>query len=172
MKRIVALLLIVLMNTQPITEVKGDYELKRKEAKALPVTEYIEMPVHENSDFKAWMDGCAITDYSSRAYSQLRKMTIDENGVYSDGEYKAVAMAAFYGKVGDKFRFTLSSGQVFYGVMTDIKQDAHVDSYYRDSNQGLIEFVVDTNSLTYMALVTGSLNCVYEGKVIRIEREL
>ena len=121
--------------------------------------------------FKSFMDGCCITDDTSEAYWQLMKMYPDENGIYSEGYYKGVAMASYYGNVGDKFKITLSSGQVFMGVMTDIKQERHIDDNMADKvNGSLIEFVVDTESLPEEVRISGSLDCIYEGQILKIEK--
>lgn len=140
-----------------------------EECKTEETEVWIEKPVFASGEFKPYMDGQAITDTTSRAYAQLQKMWIDENGCYREGDYVGIAVASFYGEVGDKFRITLSSGQVFYGVMTDTKQDCHVDENYMDANGGVIEFVVDIDSLSSGAS-TGSLNYIYEGSITKIER--
>lgn len=132
------------------------------------------LPVYTDCTFKSYMDGMCITDTSSDAYKQLQKMYINENGIYEEnGGYVAIAMNDFYGDVGDKFLITLSSGQQFKAVMTDIKADQDVGSDYAHASDGsLIEFVVDTASLYNEARVLGSLDCIYEGSIVKVEREV
>lgn len=118
------------------------------------------------------MDGKAITDMSSNAYRQIKKMSI-KNGLYFEGDYVGVALSSFYGKVGDKFRITLSSGQTFYAVMTDTKQDIHVDGSYAHKTDGsVIEFIVDIATLPSQVKIEGSLNSIYEGSIKEIWRLL
>lgn len=115
------------------------------------------------------MDGQCITDTTSDAYDQLQKMCIVQ-GLYMEGKYVGVAMSCFYGEIGDKFRITLSSGQMFYAVMTDTKQSSQLDENYTHPDGSMIEFVVDTDTLSQQVLIEGSLNCIYEGSVEEIER--
>lgn len=117
------------------------------------------------------MDGSLVTDTSSAAYQQISKMTI-EDGLYKEGPYVGIAMNDFYGDIGDKFKITLSSGQVFYAVMADTKQDRHVDENYADSNGGIVEFIVDTDTLDTEAKFSGSLNCIFTGYIVKLEREV
>lgn len=116
------------------------------------------------------MDGRAITDKTSDAYKVISTLFI-RDGIYTDGQYVAIALSSFYGDVGDKFRITLSSGQVFYGIMTDTKKDIHVDKNYAHITDGsVIEFVVDTRTLDPEILRLGSLDKIYRGSIESIER--
>ena len=116
------------------------------------------------------MDGKKITDTTSDAYKVLSTLFI-KDGIYTDGEYVAIALSSFYGDVGDKFRITLSSGQVFYGIMTDTKKDIHVDENYAHITDGsVIEFVVDTKTLDPDILRLGSLDKIYRGSIVSIEK--
>lgn len=115
------------------------------------------------------MDGSLITDETSSAYKQLQKMNVVD-GLYYEGEFVAIAISSFYGNVGDKFRITLSSGQVFYAVMTDTKKSSEVDEKYTHPDGSIIEFIVDTNTLPDQVILEGSLNCIYTGSIEKIER--
>ena len=116
------------------------------------------------------MDGRKITDTTSASYKLLQTLYV-ENGLYTDGVYVAIAMSSFYGGVGDKFKITLSSGQIFYGIMTDTKQDRHVNENYEHKTDGsVIEFVVDTATLDQRVKESGSLDIIYHGKIEKIER--
>lgn len=115
------------------------------------------------------MDGSCITNKSSAAYWQMQKMSV-VNGLYMEGDYAGVAMSSFYGNVGDKFRITLSSGQVLYAVMTDTKQSSQLDENYAHPDGSVIEFIVDTDTLPDQVLLEGSLNCIYTGSIEKIER--
>ena len=106
------------------------------------------------------MDGKKITDKTSKAYEQITKLHI-EDGHYTDGEYLAVAMSSFYGSVGDRFRVTLSSGQVLKLIMSDTKKDDEVGDDYTHSDGSLIEFIVDTETISPQVLLEGSLDCLY-----------
>lgn len=111
-----------------------------------------------------------ISDTTSQAYQQLQSLYV-ENGLYTDGKYIAIALASFYGHIGDKFRITLSSDQVFYAIMCDTKQDIHIDSNYAHKVDGsVIEFIVDTKTMNSRVLEEGSLNSIYRGSIVKIER--
>lgn len=87
-----------------------------------------------------------------------------------EGKYAGVAMSNFYGNIGDKFRISLSSGQKFYAVMTDTKQTHQLDENYAHPDGSVIEFVVDVKTLDEQAKREGSLNCIYKGSIVKIER--
>lgn len=111
-----------------------------------------------------------ITDTSSPSYGLLQTLYV-RDGLFTNGTYIAVAMASYYGEVGDKFRITLSSGQVFYAIMVDTKRDQDVDRCYAHKTDGsVIEFVVDTKTLDAQVKLTGSLDCIYKGSIKKIER--
>lgn len=125
--------------------------------------------MYANGEFKSYTDGKSITDKYSAAYWQLQRMSV-VNGLYMEGEYVGIAISSFYGRVGDKFRITLSSGQVFYAVMTDTKQSSQLDENYTHPDGSLIEFIVDTPTLPEQVRLEGSLNCIYTGSIEKIER--
>lgn len=128
------------------------------------------LPVETDGTFKSYMDGSSITDVTSSAYNQIQKMSI-VNGLYVENGYVGIAISSYYGNIGDKFRITLSSGQIFYAVMTDTKKDEDVDENHAHKIDGsIIEFVVDIETLDNQARIEGSLNCIYEGSIIKIER--
>lgn len=116
------------------------------------------------------MDGSCITDTTSEAYAQISNMYVVD-GLYVQDGYVGVAMSSFYGGIGDKFMITLSSGIVFYAIMTDTKQNAHIDENYAHKVDGsVIEFVVDEDTLPSEVKLAGSLDVIYSGSIVKIER--
>ena len=115
------------------------------------------------------MDGKCIADKTSAAYWQMQKMSI-EDGLYREGDFIGVAMSNFYGEVGDKFRITLSTGEVVYVVITDTKKEEELSENYTHPDGSLIEFVVDMETLPEQVLLEGSLDCIYTGSIKKIER--
>lgn len=115
------------------------------------------------------MDGRLTTDTTSFAYQQISKMKIDK-GIYKEGKYVGIAISNNYGKIGDKFRITLSSGQVFYAVMCETKKSHELDENYAHPDGSIIEFVVDTKALSHQVKEDGSLNCIYQGSITKLER--
>lgn len=147
-----------------------------------------------NSSFKTWMDYKAITNRKSPQYRLLRNWGwIDYEGfIRFNGErnlgitddYYAIALGSYYGsKIGTKYRITLSTGKVFYGVLADQKADIHTNSTHQYAgNNDVVEFLVNTsysselpggsNLLNSKVRSAGSAN-VYmplNGSVTQIER--
>lgn len=115
------------------------------------------------------MDGKKTTDETSQAYQQLSKMKI-ENGLYKQDIYVGIAISKYYGNIGDKFRITLSSGQVFYAIMCETKKSHELDNNYAHPDGSIIEFVVDAHTLPQQVKTKGSLNCIYQGSITKLER--
>ena len=115
------------------------------------------------------MDGSLTTDTTSQAYQQLSKMNI-EDGLYKEGIYVGIAISNHYGNIGDKFRITLSSGQMFYAIMCETKKSHELDEDYAHPDGSIIEFVVDTKTLPQQVKEDGSLNCIYQGSITKLER--
>lgn len=121
----------------------------------------------------------AITDPTSKAYQFQCKSSVkvDSRGfLMENNTWYCVALGSYFGHVGDKFLFTLSSGKVIPVVIADMKADRDTDSQnYLSYGGHIIEFLINPHSW-YMVSngVTrrGSLNILPElrGKVTRIQR--
>ena len=138
-----------------------------------------------NSHFKTWMSYKAVTDKNSRQYKFIHTYGwIDEQGfMRANGErdlgieddYYLIALGSYYGTtIGTKYRITLDTGRVFYGVLADCKADIHTNStnQYIEHNKNIVEFLVDTSALNKDVKRMGSAN-VYmplNGSVVKIER--
>lgn len=138
-----------------------------------------------NSSFKTWMSYKAITDKNSPQYKFISRWGWSDNegfmrcsGEYDLGveqDYYLIALGSYYGtEIGTKYRITLDTGNVFYGVLADCKSDKHTNytNQYVQHNQNIIEFLVDTSKLNKNVKKYGSAN-VYmplNGKVVKIER--
>lgn len=119
--------------------------------------------VNDNG-FKSYMDYRAITNTGSKQY------TLQYSGAYTSSGYRMydgnymVALGSRFGAVGSKGMVTFSDGSSIPIIIGDIKADAHTDSSntYHLSDGSVIEFIVDTGSISSMARQMGSMSyCTY-----------
>ncbi len=153
-------------------------------ASAMIVT-YTEFGVPDiNSSFKTWMDYRTITNCESAQYKFIHTWDwCDGEGfMRANGErdlgipedYYMIALGSYYGtEIGTKYRITTDTGNVFYGVLCDQKDDGDTDPTNRYAyNDDVVEFIVDTSCLNPSVRIMGSAN-VYmplNGSIAKIER--
>lgn len=105
--------------------------------------------VLSDSSAKTYMNYKGITDKTSPQWDYIfnRKLvTVDDQGylVTEDG-YIGVALGSYFGDIGEKYIFELSSGKFLKLVKIEAKDDRHTDKSGFMANDGsVIEFVVDT----------------------------
>lgn len=141
------------------------------------------VPMH-NSSFKTYMDAKALSK-SSPQYKFIQKYGyIDSYGFYRckaetslgvKDDYYIVAMGSYYTRnVGDKFRITTDTGNVFYVVIGDFKADIHTDSkhQYTRRNGDVIECIVNTKTLLPEVRRMGTCNVhmPLNGSVVKVEK--
>lgn len=138
-----------------------------------------------HSTFKSWMDYRKVTNINSPQYKFIDQWGwADHDGfMRCDGEldlgiednYYLIALGSYYGtEIGTKYRITLDTGRVFYGVLAECKADIHtnITNQYVSHNTNIVEFLVDTKKLNNSVLNMGSAN-VYmplNGKIAKIEK--
>ena len=137
-----------------------------------------------NSSFKTWMSYKTVTNKNSPQYKLINTYGwADSEGFMRcssgkewgiDQDYYMIALGSYYGTtIGTKYRITLSTGRVFYGVLADCKANKHTNKtnqYAR--NNDIVEFIVDTKKLNSKVKLHGNAN-VYaplSGSIIKIER--
>lgn len=102
-----------------------------------------------SSSVKSYMSYRMITDPTSPQYNYIREyMAVDENtGLLYDSEgFIGVALGSYYGEIGDRYYFTLSSGIVLPIVKIEQKADKHTTGQcYQSQDKSVIEFVVDVD---------------------------
>lgn len=184
---VVALVLILLKNSN-IDNLTSDSLLNSQEVVADQNqinTKYINLSVPNiNSSFKPYMDYRTITDKNSDQYKFIQKWGWSdyEGFMRCDGErnlgiednYYLIALGSYYGtKIGTKYRLTLNTGRVFYGVLADCKADKHTNSTNQyGRNKDVVEFLVDTRRLNKSVRYHGTAN-VYmplNGSVVKVEK--
>lgn len=156
------------------------------EATKLQKIKYVSLDVPNiNNSFKTWMSYKAVTNSKSPQYKFIHAYGwADEEGFmrcYAEKElgieqdYYMIALGSYYGtEIGTKYRITLDTGRVFYGVLADCKDDKHTNStnQYISYNGNVVEFLVDKTKLNNMVRKTGNASA-YEplkGNVTKIEK--
>ena len=138
-----------------------------------------------NSSFKSWMSHKAVTNKQSPQYKFINKYGwVDAEGFMRAScepdlgvrqDYYMIALGSYYGTtIGTKYKITLDTGRVFYGVLSECKSDIHTNStnQYVTHNKNIIEFLVDETKLNSLVKNMGSAN-VYmplNGSVSKIEK--
>jgi hypothetical protein len=137
----------------------------------------------QNSDFKAYMPYDSITDKTAPQWHYRQNAWTDSNGLRRvDSDY-LVAMGTYYTeKVGERFKITLDTGNVFTVTVGDIKNPAHTDRYnmytsVKDNygnfySANVVEFIVDTDRLDSRAKKLGTVSCLdgLDGNIEKIEK--
>lgn len=163
-----------------INEIKKAEEERRiKEEEELRAAQaaqkkYIEMNVPQHSSFKSYMGYHKITNHNSQQWALQQTAYSDENGLRKIDDYYLVAMGQYYGTVGDKFKVTLSSGQQFNVIMGDMKKYEHTfngEGQIGADNKDMFEFIVDYSNLNSNIKRDGSVNCIFNGTVLKLEKE-
>lgn len=115
--------------------------------------------IHEGTKGKnkTYMDYKKITSTSSAQYKYIHSHMADgtlkvtnEGLLLTNDGFIGVALGSHYGKIGDKFVFTLSTGVQLKVVKLDEKSDAHTDPmgcyHVADKTYSTLEFVIDTET--------------------------
>lgn len=153
-------------------------------AQAVNVT-YTPLGVPEiNSSFKTYMDYRTVTNTESPQYNYIHTWGWSDwdgfmraNGepdLGITGDYYMIALGSYYGtEIGTKYRITTDTGNVFYGVLCDQKDDGDTNSTHQYAyNDDVVEFIVDSYRLDPNVKWFGSAN-VYmplNGRIANIER--
>lgn len=149
------------------------------------ITEYTDMgvPTGINTSFKTYMDWRCITSTSSPQYKLVRQWGWADNEGFmrADGErdlgveddYYMIALGSYYGTtIGNKYRITTDTGNVFYGILADQKADRHTNRTHQYArNNDVVEFLVDTRYLNRSVRRMGSANVhtPLNGNIAKIE---
>ena len=177
MKKIIALLLGIIIGfmlgstEEPVSAMTATYTS-------------LGVPTNVDTSFKTYMDHRAVTNTSSAQYKYIKRWGwCDEQGfMRATGErelgitddYYLIALGSYYGTtVGTKYRITTDTGNMFYGVLADLKDDRHTNSTNQyASNKDVVEFIVDTRYLNKTVRKMGSANAYKPlyGRISKIER--
>jgi len=106
-----------------------------------------EVSVKISGKNKTYMDYRSITAKGSTQYKYIHNnMSVDETtGLLVDEEgFIGAALGSYFGKIGEKYLFTLSTGVVIPIVKAEEKADADCDEsgYYATADNSVIEFLI------------------------------
>lgn len=117
------------------------------------------------------MDYRTVTDTTSKQYELISQSTIKDGLLYID-DYVLVALGSYYREVGSRFFLTFESGEVLKVIKADEKANNDVvGGCYHESNNSMIEFIVDTDILPNELRLAGDMNNLFKGRVVKIEKE-
>lgn len=139
-----------------------------------------------SSSVKSYMSYRMITSPSSDQYNYIREyMAVDENtGLLYDSEgFIGVALGGYYGKIGTRYYFTLSSGVILPVVKIEQKADDDTTSKcYQSEDKSVIEFVVDVDKAgeyfgrwggkNYIMSGNWNYSSYFKGEITKVERVL
>ena len=138
------------------------------------------------NDAKTYMDYRMTTVVSSNQYQFLNyECTVDKKTgfLYDEEGFIAVALGSYFGKIGDRFYFTLDSGIVLPLVKGEEKDDGDTDgtTCHHTIDGSVIEFVIhDEYAADYFGangngyVLNGNYNNypLFEGSIVKVERVL
>ena len=134
--------------------------------------EPIPEPFSGQWSFKSYESYKSITNTSSPQYALQQEAYTGDYGIRMvDGRY-CVAMGSYWAtEIGTKMDVTLETGEVIPVILGDNKQDIHTDSTHKYGldNHDVLEFIVDMSEIPTEVSNCGSFNCIFEGKVSKVE---
>lgn len=132
------------------------------------------------SSVKSYMDRQAITSETSEQHKFIEENMTAKNGFWFDQEgYIGVALGSWFGEIGTRWIFELSSGEVIYTVKIEHKDDKHtINGCQQKWDGSVIEFVVDGDSSPYWVgtnglILNGNFNNLeyFEGTITGLRKE-
>lgn len=132
------------------------------------------------SSVKSYMDRKAITSETSLQHKFIEENMEARNGLWFDREgYIGVALGSWFGEIGSRWVFELSSGELIYAVKIDEKDDKHtINGCEHKLDGSVIEFVIDAESSPYWIgenglILNGNFNNLeyFEGTIESVRKE-
>ena len=168
------------VNIKPVN-IYSNSEIIQKVSNNITLCSY-DIPTCDTS-FKAYMDYRCITDDTTKQWEIQQNAWTDNDGFRRVNNDYIVAMGTYYAEeCGKRFRITFDSGSEITVTVGDIKQDCHTDYLNQytpvyDENgifvsANVLEFIVDTNVLSEMSQVLGTVghHDYLNGNIKLIER--
>lgn len=132
------------------------------------------------TDFKACTDYRCYNIEGTPHNRMQQACYTDELGCRRFNTDYCVALGSFYSdRIGDRFEITLDTGVTFNVITADMKADAHTDAnnmyhpcvnYNGENAANILEFIVDTDTLSEEAYSYGSLDYYdyFKGNVVKM----
>lgn len=135
---------------------------------------FVNCDVPESNTIKSYMDYRHITSTISDQYKLQQNLAYTGNyGIRMVGERYCVAVGSYYTTtIGQYIDIELENGNVIKAILADCKDDAHTDATNRiNPNGSVVEFIVDTPALDYIAKTMGDISYVddWNSKVVNIK---
>lgn len=127
------------------------------------------LPVTSSSTVKRYEDYTCITDTTSKAYQLLQQGIIGSDGLIRIDGYIAAALGQRYGKVGDRFIFTIGDKKMKI-IMADAKANCDTDNGWTGKDGHVLEMIVCTSRLNEKSRLMGDCNYTIPGQIKRITR--
>lgn len=135
--------------------------------------EYYDMGVCSDGVFKSYEPYTAITDKTSKQYHLQQMAYTDENGLRKFNDYYLIAIGDYYSQsVGDIFVIEFEDGSKISAMVGDLKKTHHTDENgcAMNSDNSVLEFIVDTKKLDKTVKRLGDLNYLFTGKIVSIRK--
>ena len=130
------------------------------------------------SSVKSYMLRSAITNKNSVQYKFIEENMEAQNGLYVDKEgYIGVALGSWFGDIGTRWIFELSSGLKLYTVKIEHKDDKHtLNGCEHLEDKSVIEFVIDHETNPYWIgsnglILNGNFNRVFDGTIVSVRKD-
>lgn len=123
------------------------------------------------TEFKSYERYTAITRKSSDQYKLQQIAYTGDYGIRMvDGRYCVALGSRWSVTIGEKLDVYMEDGTVIPVILGDCKQDRHTDATnsWGLDNGDVLEFIVDEDMIPDLVRKTGSLNCIFAGKVSNI----
>lgn len=134
-------------------------------------------PCHDSSS-KSYMLRSSITSKESEQYKFIEENMESKNGLYYDKEgYVGVALGSWFGDIGSRWIFELSSGLKLYTVKIEHKDDKHtLNGCIHKEDKSVIEFVIDEETNPYWIgengyILNGNFNNEFKGTIVATRKE-
>ena len=169
---------------QPLIETRS-YEVyhTREKIVGVPLEEsqtFIDLKVCHHGTNKTYMEWLKTSPTSRQGKFMRTHMSVQEGLLFDDDGYIGVALGSYFGEIGDRFIFTLSTGIVLKLIKIEEKSDRHTNNGCEQKfDHSVIEFVVDLESNSFYIgsnglIANGNFNHLkyFKGSIVRIQKEL
>jgi hypothetical protein len=137
------------------------------------------LAVCSSSASKTYMDWTKTSATSRQGKFMRRYMTVRKGLLYDKDGFIGVALGSYFGTIGDRFIFTLSTGIELKLIKVEEKSDHHtINGCEHKLDHSVIEFVVDvkTNEFPYISnkyIANGNYNNLpqFNGKIVAVRKE-
>lgn len=138
--------------------------------------EEITLPVCHVGINKTYMDYGLIATESNQGKYIAENMTVKDGLLYDKDGNIGVALGSYFGAIGSKYTFVLSSGVELRVVKIEAKADRHtINGCYQKWDKSVIEFVIDTEHPPFPRstngyIAGGNFNNVpqFKGSIVKI----